>query len=220
MSELIRIISDIHLGCPISKVDKVIEVLDLPCSKLIINGDLFDSFNLKRFNHNHWKVLSKIRKLSKKIPVIFIRGNHDGNIEFLSDLLGMEIFLNYEIFWNNKKIFITHGDGFDHYAQKKLLSDFFTGLYYFIQKIDGNERIISTWLKLQSKKILKVHRHLEERAIKYAKQHGYDICIVSHSHLEGYIMKDNIEYWNTGSFCEKDCTFIEISDKEITLKQI
>ena len=218
--EKIHIISDIHLGSPVCRVEKVLEVLDIPCDKLIINGDLFDSFNLKRFNSEHWQVLSKIRKLSKKIPVIFCKGNHDGNIEVISTLIGVDFVYEYEMLWNNKKIFICHGDRFDGWASKQFLSEFFTGLYYFIQRVDGKTRQFSTWLKLKSKQILKTHEKLESRAIKFARNNGYDAILVGHSHLEARIEQEGVLYVNSGSFTEHPSHYIEINADEIVLREI
>jgi UDP-2,3-diacylglucosamine pyrophosphatase LpxH len=215
----IIIISDVHLGSNVCRTDKVLECLDIPCDKLIINGDLFDSFNLTRFNSKHWKVLSKIRKLSKKIPIVFCRGNHDGNIEFLSDLLGVQFVHDVELIWKNKKIFICHGDRFDHWMAKQMIADFFTGLYYFIQKFDTKERKFSTWLKLKSKQILKVHKNLENKAINFALANSYDVICVGHSHLENKVERDGIIYVNSGSFTEEPCSYIEI-DEEIELKHL
>ena len=198
--EKIHIISDIHLGSPVCRVEKVLEVLDIPCDKLIINGDLFDSFNLKRFNSEHWQVLSKIRKLSKKIPVIFCKGNHDGNIEVISALIGVDFVYGW--------------------ASKQFLSEFFTGLYYFIQRVDGKTRQFSTWLKLKSKQILKTHEKLESRAIKFARNNGYDAILVGHSHLEARIEQEGVLYVNSGSFTEHPSHYIEINADEIVLREI
>ena len=214
-----HIISEIHLGSPVCRVEKVLECLERPCDKLIINGDLFDSFNFKRFNSEHWQVLSTIRRLSKKIPVIFCRGNHDSNIESLSTLLGVEFVSETFLLWKGKKVLVCHGDRFDHWTAKQTLSDFFTGLYYIIQRLDTKHRKFSTWLKLKSKQILKVHKHHEERSIKFAKSHGYDVICVGHSHLENKIEQDGVIYVNSGSFCECPCSYVEI-DEDITLKHI
>ena len=61
------IISDIHLGDKDCKADILLQVLKKYKAKtIIIAGDLFDHHNLNRLKGKHWKVLSKLRKLSKK----------------------------------------------------------------------------------------------------------------------------------------------------------
>ena len=61
------IVSDIHLGDKDCKADLLLKILKKQKAKnIIIAGDLFDHHNLHRLNKEHWKVLSKFRKLSKK----------------------------------------------------------------------------------------------------------------------------------------------------------
>ena len=72
------VISDIHLGSPVSKVKSLAKVLkNEKYDHLIINGDCFDSKYIERYKKRHWNILSLLRKISKKKKVTFILGNHD-----------------------------------------------------------------------------------------------------------------------------------------------
>ena len=84
------IISDIHLGDKDCKADLLLKVLKKHKAKnIIIAGDLFDHHNLHRLCKTHWKVLSKLRKLSKRCRIIYLIGNHCFlKAEFMSILLG------------------------------------------------------------------------------------------------------------------------------------
>ena len=84
------IVSDIHLGDKDCKAELLLKVLKQNKAKtIIIAGDLFDHHNLHRLNKTHWKVLSKLRKLSKKCKIIYLIGNHCFlKAEFMSILLG------------------------------------------------------------------------------------------------------------------------------------
>jgi len=87
----LTIISDIHLGSNICQIDKLSKFLDnLKTQTLIINGDLFDSWDFRRLRKDHWKILKKLRQISDKIKVIWISGNHDGPAELVSHLIGVE----------------------------------------------------------------------------------------------------------------------------------
>src|SRR6185369_1798331 len=76
------IISDVHLGaynCQTSLLLNFLEKIhnkEIKTDKLIIDGDLFDSFN-SRLNKDQWKVLGKLRSISNDLQLIWIKGNHD-----------------------------------------------------------------------------------------------------------------------------------------------
>ena len=83
------IVSDLHLGTKDSKAKDFIEFLDNnPTELLILNGDIIDGWALNRgskWKKKHTMVISKILKLSNKIKVVWIRGNHD---EFIAEFIG------------------------------------------------------------------------------------------------------------------------------------
>src|SRR5947209_16201458 len=91
------IISDVHLGsenCQARQLSRFLDgVLDgeLPTHRLILNGDVFDSIDFRRLKKHHWRVLSLLRKLSDRVEVLWINGNHDGPAEVVSHLLGVEV---------------------------------------------------------------------------------------------------------------------------------
>lgn len=68
------IISDIHLGSDNCQAKDLVVFLEqircgvIQTSRIILNGDVFDSFDFRRLK-NHWKVLSLIRKLSDHIDI-------------------------------------------------------------------------------------------------------------------------------------------------------
>ena len=131
------IISDIHLGDKDCKAEALLKVLKKNKAKtIIIAGDLFDHHNLHRLCKTHWKVLSKLRKLSKKCKIIYLIGNHCFlKAEFMSILLGFDCADEHKIQLKDKKILIIHGDVFDIYFTKyKHLSNFIIGCYYFVRK--------------------------------------------------------------------------------------
>ena len=78
------IVSDIHLGTCVSQKDKFLKVLDLNFKTLIINGDLFDNYSFHRYDKKDWKILSKIRKLTKTHNVVLVQGNHEHECEFIT----------------------------------------------------------------------------------------------------------------------------------------
>jgi len=143
------IISDIHLGDKHSRADLVLKVLKENKAKtIIIAGDLFDHHNLHRLNKTHWKVLSKLRKLSKKCKIIYLIGNHCFlKAEFMSILLGFNCKDEHIIDLKNEKVLVVHGDIFDIYFTKyKWITNFIIKLYYLIRHYTPFEMISLNYL--------------------------------------------------------------------------
>jgi UDP-2,3-diacylglucosamine pyrophosphatase LpxH len=135
------IISDIHLGSDNCQAKDLVVLLEqircgvIQTSRIILNGDVFDSFDFRRLKKNHWKVLSLIRKLSDHIDITWIHGNHDGSLEFISHLLGVNVENQYEFESGGKRILALHGHIFDEFIDKHpwltMFADFF---YCLLQK--------------------------------------------------------------------------------------
>lgn len=219
------IISDIHLGSKVCQSKKIIEFLNLIESEqiltksLIINGDLFDSWDFRKLKKNHWKVLSKIRSLSKKIHLVWINGNHDGPAEAISHLIGVDFKEQYIIRSGDKNIMILHGDKFDKFISKyptiASMADF---IYKIIQKIDPSF-YLARLAKKSSKTFLRCSELIKEKAKTYAKAYKCQIVCCGHSHLELVCKNDGIEYYNSGCWTESPCHFITIKNGEVSLNK-
>src|SRR6185437_9056133 len=93
------IISDIHLGsdcCQAKMLEAFLENIESRSTRLILNGDVFDSMDFRRLEKHHWRILSRLRKISDKMEVVWVVGNHDGPAEVISHLLGLTVVNNYE----------------------------------------------------------------------------------------------------------------------------
>lgn len=217
----IIIISDIHLGSAICQDEKLLNFLrnlEQNCSKLIINGDLFDHWNFKKLSDNHWTILKTIRKLSSKIEVIWIRGNHDGPSEMISHLIGVEFLDEYYFSANNKKYIVVHGDMFDDFLTKyPLLTKFADAFYRFIQKMDPS----FYWprlLKHSSKTFLRAIEKVSIRAKAYCLFKEMNGIICGHTHIPAIDENDSVSYYNCGCWTSHPCTYIRINDSVILEK--
>jgi UDP-2,3-diacylglucosamine pyrophosphatase LpxH len=224
----ILIISDIHLGSDICQDKNLISLLkkieskDIIIDKLIINGDLFDSWDFRRLKRDHWKILSHIRKISYSINVIWISGNHDGPADMVSHLIGVDFMNEYSFISGNKKILVLHGDIFDNFISKyprfTKIVDF---IYRLIQKYDrynNTEYYYSSLAKRNSKIFLRCSEQICEKAKTYGKLHNVDAIICGHTHSPLTNVKDGIEYYNSGSWTEKLCSYILVSNGHISIK--
>ena len=73
------VISDLHLGSEISQAKQLVRFLEMLrediilTRELILNGDVFDSWDFRRLKKNHWKVLSIIRSLKFALHFLMTR---------------------------------------------------------------------------------------------------------------------------------------------------
>lgn len=201
-------ISDIHLGSKDSNVKFVIKTLkNIRAETILIVGDLFDHHNLHRLNKDHWKVLSKLRKLSKKSKIIYLIGNHCFlKAEFMSILLGLKCLNEYEFEIKNKKFIATHGDVFDLYFTKyKFFTNVLVKFYYFIRNLHP---YAEDFFKKKANSLSEKTANIKSNALLYCEKKEKDYIICGHSH-NGEI---DDKYLNTGSFCETICSYIVIDN--------
>ena len=214
------IVSDIHLGDKDCKAEILLKVLKQNKAKtIIIAGDLFDHHNLHRLNKSHWKVLSKLRKLSKKCKVIYLIGNHCFlKAEFMSILLGFNCKDEHIIELKNEKVLVVHGDIFDIYFTKyKLITNFIVKVYYIIRHYTPFADDFFRLFKARTNDFVEKSSDIKQNALKYIDMNGYDKIICGHTHLP----EDDNKYINIGSFCEKECGYVVIDKKDkITLTKI
>jgi len=206
------IISDIHLGDKGCNAEILLKVLkDNKAKTIIIAGDLFDHHNLHRLNKTHWKVLSKLRKLSKKCKIIYLIGNHCFlKAEFMSILLGFNCKDEHIIELKDEKLLVVHGDIFDIYFTKyKWITNFIVKTYYFIRHYTPFADDFFRLFKARTNDFVEKSSDIKQNALKYIEMNGYNKIICGHTHLP----EDDGKYINTGSFCEKECGYVVIDKK-------
>lgn len=218
------VISDIHLGSPVCKVKSIISVLkNEKYDTLIVNGDLLDNKYIGRYKKSHWRVLSIIRRISKKKKVILVKGNHDVKAMVLARILGLEFVDKHEEYIGRKNFLFIHFQQFDPFLLKyPLITSFAEHFYYFFQKLDRSKKF-SRWIKKKSKSFLNVRFNIRSKALNYIKDSKYDVICGGHIHYaESYVCPNtNKEYHNSGSFCDEPCHYLLINcNGNVNLKEI
>ena len=115
------IISDLHLGsdmCQARLLESFLEWAATASRELVINGDVFDDLNFKRLTKRHFACLKVIRRNSDRddFRLIWMRGNHDGPVDIISHIVGVEILDEYIYSNGDIKLLILHGDQFDTFV--------------------------------------------------------------------------------------------------------
>ena len=116
--------SDVHLGfgerdVEKAKEKKLVSFLDSiksEAEKIFIVGDLFDCWieYRKVVPKGYYKLLAKLNEMVESgIEINFFSGNHDFWLNsYLRDDVGLKLHPNFlQIELDNKKFYITHGDG-------------------------------------------------------------------------------------------------------------
>lgn len=215
------IISDLHLGsdnCQAKSLHSFLDHIENRSKRLILNGDVFDSMDFRRLKKHHWHVLSQLRRLSNKMEVVWVCGNHDGNAEVVSHLLGLDVFDEYEFVTGNKKVLILHGHIFDSFiTERPVVTWIADNIYRMLQKIDRYHYIAKV-VKRSSKIYLRCTDKVRIKSRAYAESKGYDIVCTGHTHHPIEDRSVNVHYFNSGCWTENPCHYLEIENGKVELK--
>ena len=194
-------ISDIHLGTKSCKAKRLHDFLsNIECENLFLVGDIIDGWALRRKHYwtkSQTEVIRKILKLSEKMNVYYIAGNHD---EFIRPFFKFDFQIgdvqvldsvDYDAI-DGRRIYVCHGDRFDltmkiprqvinlfgHFSDGSLTDKMYKWL--------GTEKVIE----------------------KFIKAKGYDCSITGHTHDP--MIKDR--YMNCGDWTNLCSALIEHHD--------
>jgi len=223
--------SDLHLGMKDSSPKKILEFLDsIHTDLLILNGDIIDMDALKRgskWKNKHTKVIMKLLDMSRDTDIIYIRGNHDSDLE---DVYGYKFgnikFMDEYIYnHDDKKMLIFHGDKIDVTVKYKFLSQIgsigydlalrLNTLYNEYRMRTGKPYYsISKWIKKNVKNAISFVNNFEINACEYAKSKKCDSVICGHIHIPVIKKIDGINYYNSGDWVENFSCLVLTSENE------
>jgi UDP-2,3-diacylglucosamine pyrophosphatase LpxH len=217
------IVSDIHLGSEMSRARDALELLrSFEYRRLILLGDIFSDLNFSRLTGDHWKFLSSIRKLSnpkRKIEVVWVEGNHDrGLSNVMSHLVGVPVYQRYVWTFQGKRHLAIHGHQFDRFSCRNLLiSRIGVEIYRRIQKIEGKSKPLSRQLDRLNTRWLSLPGKVRAGALNYAKLGRADVVFCGHTHQPDFAEKDQVQYYNTGSWVDAQPTYITVGEQGVAI---
>jgi UDP-2,3-diacylglucosamine pyrophosphatase LpxH len=217
------IISDIHLGSHNCQADHLCEMLDdirkgkIVTQRLILNGDVFDSYDFRRLSKSHWRVLSRIRKLSNDIEITWICGNHDGSADVISHLLGVDVVDEYLLESGDERTLILHGHIFDEFLDAHPIMTWVGyQIYYLLQKMDRTH-YFAKLAKRGSKTFLRCAQKIEDGAKALAAKKDCSAVVCGHTHMAIAKLEGRVRYYNCGCWTELPCTYLTVTAGEIRL---
>lgn len=219
------ILSDLHLGsdnCRARELRQFLEAIrrgDTPTKRLILNGDVFDSIDFRRLKKQHWKVLSLIRKLSDDVETVWVHGNHDGEFEFISHLLGVNVVEEYQFRSGDKTILCRHGHQSDEFISRYRFTTWFADFAYrWLQRLDKTHTF-ARYAKRQSKIFIRSTETIERGAIVRARQVGANVVCCGHTHLAAAKPCGPIEYYNSGCWTESPSHYLIVHGGVVELSE-
>jgi len=224
------VVSDLHLGTSGSKAREVTEFLKkYRCERLILNGDIIDGWQLKKYGawkKKHTAFFRVVLKMMDKFDtkVVYIRGNHD---DFLDNVLPLVIGKNFQVRRDyilksgERNFYVTHGDVFDSVtSQMKWLAYLGDIGYTFLLWLNKQYNSYRTWrglpyyslsqkIKSSVKKAVNYITDFEEKLAEMAKAKNCDGIICGHIHQPAIRDIDGILYLNSGDWVEALSALVE-----------
>lgn len=211
------IISDIHLGSPLSRNQLLRDVLlTWKFKRLIILGDLFACNNLKKLKYNEQIFLKLLSDYNQSgIEVVWVEGNHDsGIISSMKYLLGIKVHDVYTWQWNGKECSAIHGHQFDKLIYG-VISTFISWIYLKLLDINLIRIYIGENISKFSTHLQNIAADVRNESIKMAKRNNVDYIFAGHTHHYEQKNDEDITYINTGSWVDKQCILIALHDDKI-----
>lgn len=224
------IISDVHLGSEGSKAKEATLFLkSVSCETLILNGDIIDSWQLRKGSSWKKKHTAFFRIILKMIEnqhtkVVYLRGNHD---DFLDQIIpfslgkSFTIQRDYILKSGKKNFLIIHGDIFDSVtSHMKWLAYMGDVGYTFLLTINKLYNQYRTWrgldyysfsqrIKQKVKLAVNYISDFEEKLAELAKANHCEGIICGHIHKPDIRQIGDITYMNSGDWVESLTALVE-----------
>lgn len=232
------VISDVHLGTSGSKAKELVNFLKLnTCDTLILNGDIIDGWQLKKYGvwkKKHTKFLRVIMKMIEKhdTKVVYLRGNHDDFLDqFVPLQIGKNLFIVREYIFSShgKKYLVTHGDIFDsittHLKWLSKLGDVGYTFLLWLNKVYNAYRTrrglpyysLSQVIKAKVKSAVSYISNYETELVDYARSKKCDAVICGHIHQPNIQQYEGVLYLNSGDWVESLSALVQDYDGEWSL---
>jgi UDP-2,3-diacylglucosamine pyrophosphatase LpxH len=142
-------------------------------------------------------------------------------VDVLSHFVGIEVVDKYIWKADNKRCIAMHGHQFDPAISRwQGLSDFFGWWYLQIQKIPGLKTGFPRWLDAITAHFQNLSSVIENRALKFAKLHEFDVICCGHTHNAMHSTRDGVDYYNSGCWVKHEGSYIAFCGANIEIIQV
>ena len=184
-----------------------VESKEIITSQLFLMGDIFDfiSGESRYFVQQNSVVINLLNKLSQKLEIIYLEGNHDYNLKTLFPNINVIKRENQPLLakFEQKTVSISHGDNFINWKYDLYCKFIRNNIFLrFMNFIDINF-FISKKIEnaLLNKNICHKINNFEHIVEKRLHNYSTNIVIEGHYHQGNRYFFDNKEYINIPSLC-------------------
>jgi UDP-2,3-diacylglucosamine pyrophosphatase LpxH len=210
------IVSDVHLGSPISRAGDLQRTLAAyQCHRLILLGDIFhDLTDTARLSVGQWELLGYLRTLS--CEKIWVEGNHDvGVTDVMAPFIGVPMRSEYLWSFQGETYAATHGHRFDPRGINiGWLSAVGSWFFLTLQRYDPTRgKRLCNMVDGVYTAGLRLSEAVEQGALQYARAHQARYVFCGHTHEARRVTRDGVTYINTGSWTVKPrpATYVTIT---------
>ncbi len=216
------VLSDLHLGanaCQVRALQDFIEALP-PTTRLILNGDVLESSE-HRLTKQHWRVLSRLRKLSDQLELVWVQGNHDFDAESIAHLIGATFVPEYLFRSGDRQVLCVHGDAWDRFlTDHPIIVNVCDWFYLRMQRMS---RRLALSAKRSSKTFIRCVERVRAEAMQYGRAKHADVVVCGHTHIAEALPEPEPPapaYFNAGCWTDHHCHYVTARDGVIAVAQI
>lgn len=224
------ILSDLHLGSKKKARPKAVRLFFEALSggrlaerpgQVILNGDVLEDLDFRRWPASHWEAFAAIRAASARLKIVWVVGNHDGPPDAVTTLAGPQITVECEralfptgatrcvvAHGHDKAVYGTHAGGASRPGPTRA---------------EVTARLQDQWV--YKKKTLWEAVGIARGAVANALELrcGAAVCSHSHSPFVGEFRVGGlgaVRYANTGSWTSgQAATYVVASDGDLALRE-
>jgi UDP-2,3-diacylglucosamine pyrophosphatase LpxH len=200
-------------------VQEFLDVLPLT-ERLVLNGDVLENTEF-RLTKQHWRVLSRLRRVSDQLELVWVQGNHDFDAESVAHLIGATFVPEYVFESGGKRVLCIHGDAWDRFlTDHPLISIIADWFYLWMQRLS---RRVAISAKRKSKTFLRCVERVRTEALEYAKAKQADVVVCGHTHhaeAAPGLIHASPAYYNTGCWTDHHCHYLTFQDGLVRLEEV
>ena len=180
---------------------------EIETTQLFLMGDMIDfiSSESRYFVKQNIKIIELLNKLSTKIEIIYLEGNHDYNLKSLFPNINVIKRENQPLFakLGEKTVSLSHGDNFINWKYDLYCNFIRNTIFLRVMNFIDINFFISKKIEeaLVKKSICHKMRNFEEIVSKRIKNYDTDLVIEGHYHQGDRYMIENKIYINIPSLC-------------------
>src|SRR3954454_1433600 len=222
------IVSDLHLGLPVSRPRELLDLLQtVRFERLILLGDVLHDLGFHRLCQDTHSLLRHIRALRERpgAEVVWIAGNHDRHLApLIRSRLGIEVREEFTWTCGGRTYHAQHGDGFDAFVSRHVrLSGLLARLYAFCMRRLSTHGQWPARLDRLSVALTGLGEEVAEGVLRFALDNPIDVIVCGHTHEPHHRVLDVagpagrlVEYVNSGAWLDRP-TFLSVDAEGVRI---